>query len=384
MKKIMLVFGTRPEAIKMAPLVKEFNRYPELFDTVVTVTGQHREMLYQVLDLFGITPDYNLDIMQPRQGLTDVTIKVMEGLNQVLSDNRPDVLLVHGDTTTSMSAALVAFYHKIPVGHVEAGLRTNTLFNPWPEEANRQITARLATWHFAPTELNRANLLAENILNKNIVVTGNTVVDALNSVMERLKHDCDTSSRVRNSILHSGYDIGRLKGKRRLVLVTAHRRENLGVGLESVGLAIKSLALKYPEVDFVCPLHLNPEVRAQIIGNDARSHSQNLFFIEPLDYLAFVSLMEKAYLILTDSGGVQEEAPCLGTPVLVMRQATERPEAIESGGIKLVGTDRVTLEENVSLLLDDAAAYSAMCAMSNFYGDGLASKRIVSHFINMK
>ena len=295
MKKIMLVFGTRPEAIKMAPLVKEFNRYPELFDTVVTVTGQHREMLYQVLDLFGITPDYNLDIMQPRQGLTDVTIKVMEGLNQVLSDNRPDVLLVHGDTTTSMSAALVAFYHKIPVGHVEAGLRTNTLFNPWPEEANRQITARLATWHFAPTELNRANLLAENILNKNIVVTGNTVVDALNSVMERLKHDCDTSSRVRNSILHSGYDIGRLKGKRRLVLVTAHRRENLGVGLESVGLAIKSLALKYPEVDFVCPLHLNPEVRAQIIGNDARSHSQNLFFIEPLDYLAFVSLMEKAY-----------------------------------------------------------------------------------------
>lgn len=215
-------------------------------------------------------------------------------------------------------------------------------------------------------------------------MTGNTVVDALNSVMERLKHDCDTSSRVRNSILHSGYDIGRLKGKRRLVLVTAHRRENLGVGLESVGLAIKSLALKYPEVDFVCPLHLNPEVRAQIIGNDARSHSQNLFFIEPLDYLAFVSLMEKAYLILTDSGGVQEEAPCLGTPVLVMRQATERPEAIESGGIKLVGTDRVTLEENVSLLLDDAAAYSAMCAMSNFYGDGLASKRIVSHFINMK
>ena len=377
MKKILLVFGTRPEAIKMAPLVKKLQEYPEQFRTIVCVTGQHREMLDQVLRLFDITPEYDLNIMKPNQDLYDITSRILLGMRDVLKEVQPNIVLVHGDTTTSMAAALAAFYQQIPVGHVEAGLRTGNIYSPWPEEMNRLITGRVTTHHFSPTPLSRENLIKENVDENNIIVTGNTVIDALQMVVERLKNDTQLSSEVATKINQMGYDVQRLDGNRRMVLITGHRRENFGEGFLNICHAIKSLSVKYPNVDFVYPMHMNPNVRRpvlEILGEGA----ENVFLIEPLDYLPFVYMMQHSTLILTDSGGVQEEAPGLGKPVLVMRDTTERPEAVEAGTVLLVGTNREKIEQGVSMLLDNADCYRRMSEAVNPYGDGHACERIVN------
>lgn len=379
MKKVMLVFGTRPEAIKMAPLVKEFQKFPEAFKTIVCVTGQHREMLDQVLEIFDIKPDYDLNIMKQGQDLYDVTARVLTGMRDVLKEAQPDVVLVHGDTTTSTAAALAAFYQQIPVGHVEAGLRTHDIYSPWPEEMNRLITGRIATWHFSPTPLSKENLLKENVSESAITVTGNTVIDALYLVVEKIKNDAALGKELEFLLASAGYDISRLGNGKKMVLITGHRRENFGDGFISMCTAIKDLTKKYPDVDFVYPMHLNPNVRKpihEVFGDDLTGFG-NMFFIEPLEYLSFVYLMEKASIVLTDSGGIQEEAPGLGKPVLVMRDTTERPEALSAGTVKLVGTDYCKIVNEVSSLLDDPDAYERMSKAVNPYGDGLACGRIV-------
>ena len=380
MKRIMLVFGTRPEAIKMAPLVKEFQKHPDTFETIVCVTGQHREMLDQVLHIFDIKPDYDLNIMKQGQDLYDVTSKVLTGMRDVLKETKPDVVLVHGDTTTSTAAALAAFYQQIPVGHVEAGLRTHNIYSPWPEEMNRQITGRIATYNFSPTPLSEKNLKEEKAQGK-IYVTGNTVIDALHMVVERLKNDKALAAEQAKVLLAAGYDVTRLNNGKKLVLITGHRRENFGEGFIHMVTAMKDLSIKYPEVDFVYPMHLNPNVRKpihEVFGEDLTR--PNFFFIEPLQYLEFVYLMEKSTIVLTDSGGIQEEAPGLGKPVLVMRDTTERPEALESGTVHLVGTNYQLIVEEVSSLIEDPAAYEKMSKAVNPYGDGHACERIVNTF----
>ena len=377
----MLVFGTRPEAIKMAPLVKEFQKFPKEFETMVCVTGQHREMLDQVLRIFEIRPDYDLDIMQQGQDLYDVTARVLTGMRDVLKEAQPDVVLVHGDTTTSTASALAAFYQQIPVGHIEAGLRTHNIYSPWPEEMNRLITGRIATYHFSPTPLSRQNLLAEGIKEEAITVTGNTVIDALYWVVEKIKNNKFLSVELGSFLKTAGYDVNRLNDNRRLVLITGHRRENFGDGFIHMCLAIKNLVEKYPQVDFVYPMHLNPNVRKPIHEVFGETTADNMFFIEPLEYLSFVYLMEKSDIVLTDSGGIQEEAPGLGKPVLVMRDTTERPEALEAGTVKLVGTDYDKIVGEVSALLDDPVYYDRMSKAVNPYGDGKACKRIVA-FLN--
>lgn len=375
----MLVFGTRPEAIKMAPLVKEFRKYPEKFETVVCVTGQHREMLDQVLRLFNIEPDYDLNIMKQGQDLYDVTARILTGMRNILQEVQPDLVLVHGDTTTSTASALAAFYRQIPVGHVEAGLRTHNIYSPWPEEINRQITGRIATWHFSPTALSRNNLLQEGVNEKQIRITGNTVIDALYHVVSTIREDPSLQKRLINELKEAGYKtIGTIKqSRRKSVLITGHRRENFGKGFIRICRAIKTLSERYPDVDFVYPMHLNPNVREPIHEVFGKVHQPNLFFIEPLEYLPFVYLMERSALVLTDSGGIQEEAPGLGKPVLVMRDTTERPEALEAGTVKLVGTDCDRIVDEVSRLLDDNAYYNRMSQAINPYGDGTASQRIV-------
>lgn len=382
MKKIMLVFGTRPEAIKMAPLVKEFQKYPEKFQTIVCVTGQHREMLDQVLRIFEIVPDYDLNIMKQGQDLYDVTARVLTGMRDVLKEVQPNVVLVHGDTTTSTAAALAAFYQQIPVGHVEAGLRTHNIYSPWPEEMNRQITGRIATYHFSPTPLSKQNLLAEGVKEEQIHVTGNTVIDALYMVVDKIKNDKALAAELKELLKQAGYDVNRLVGGKKLVLITGHRRENFGDGFINMCTAIKDLTKKYPDVDFVYPMHLNPNVRKPIheVFGDDLSNLGNMFFIEPLEYLSFVYLMEKSTIVLTDSGGIQEEAPGLGKPVLVMRDTTERPEALESGTVKLVGTNYVKIVKEVSMLLDDKVYYEQMSRAINPYGDGFASGRILKTY----
>lgn len=378
MKKVMLVFGTRPEAIKMCPLVKEFQKRPDEFETIVCVTGQHREMLDQVLQIFDVKPDYDLNIMKQGQDLTDVTARVLTGLRDVFKECRPDVVLVHGDTTTSMAGALAAFYAQIPVGHVEAGLRTHNIYSPWPEEMNRQITGRIASYNFAPTPLSESNLKGEKVQGQ-IFVTGNTVIDALHLVVDKLKNDKALAAEQINVLKNAGYDVTRLDEGKKLVLITGHRRENFGEGFISMVTAMKGLSEKYPDVDFVYPMHLNPNVRKpihEVFGEDLTAY-KNFFFIEPLQYLEFVYLMEKSTVVLTDSGGIQEEAPGLGKPVLVMRDTTERPEALESGTVHLVGTDYDKIVNEVSTLLDDSKAYEKMSKAVNPYGDGRACDRIV-------
>ena len=376
MKKVMLVFGTRPEAIKMCPLVKEFQKRPKEFETIVCVTGQHREMLDQVLQIFDVHPDFDLNIMKQGQDLTDVTARVLAGLRDIFKECRPDVVLVHGDTTTSTAGALAAFYAQIPVGHVEAGLRTHNFYSPWQEEMNRQITGRIATYNFSPTPLSEKNLLEEKV-HGNIYVTGNTVIDALYMVVDKLKADATLAEEQNQVLAAAGYDITRLNNGKKLVLITGHRRENFGDGFIRMVTAMKALSEKYPKVDFVYPMHLNPNVRKpihEVFGEDLTR--SNFFFIEPLQYLEFVHLMSKATIILTDSGGIQEEAPGLGKPVLVMRDTTERPEALTSGTVHLVGTDYDKIMNEVSILLDDAAAHEKMSKAVNPYGDGQACRRI--------
>ena len=378
MKKVMLVFGTRPEAIKMAPLVKEFQKNPQDFETVVCVTGQHREMLDQVLKIFEITPDFDLNIMKQGQDLYDVTARVLTGMRDVFKECTPDVVLVHGDTTTSTAAALAAFYQQIPVGHVEAGLRTHNIYSPWPEEMNRQITGRIATYNFSPTPLSERNLKEENAHGQ-FFVTGNTVIDALHLVVDKLKNDNALADEQVKVLAKAGYDVTRLANGKKLVLITGHRRENFGEGFISMVTAMKDLSEKYPDVDFVYPMHLNPNVRKpihEVFGEDLTIY-KNFFFIEPLQYLEFVYLMEKSTVVLTDSGGIQEEAPGLGKPVLVMRDTTERPEALESGTVHLVGTNHDLIVSEVSTLLDDPVAYDRMSKAVNPYGDGKACGRIV-------
>ena len=379
MKKIMLVFGTRPEAIKMAPLVKEFQKHSDEFQTIVCVTGQHREMLDQVLRIFEIVPDYDLNIMKQGQDLYDVTTRVLLGMRDVLKETQPDIVLVHGDTTTSTAAALAAFYQQIPVGHVEAGLRTHNIYSPWPEEMNRQITGRIATYHFSPTPLSKSNLLAEGVEEEKITVTGNTVIDALYMVVDKIKSDKALNAELEALLKQSGYDVNRLSGGKKLVLITGHRRENFGDGFIHMCTAIKDLTQEYPDVDFVYPMHLNPNVRKpihEVFGKDLTGLS-NMFFIEPLEYLSFVYLMEKSTIVLTDSGGIQEEAPGLGKPVLVMRDTTERPEALEAGTVRLVGTDYDKIVREVSALIEDEVYYDKMSKAVNPYGDGKACDRIV-------
>jgi len=378
MKKIMLVFGTRPEAIKMAPLAIELKKNDTDFETIVCVTGQHREMLDQVLNIFGIKPDYDLNIMKQGQDLYDITARVLTGMRDVLNDSKPDVVLVHGDTTTSTAAALAAFYQQIPVGHVEAGLRTHNIYSPWPEEMNRQLTGRIATYNFAPTPLSEKNLKEEHAHGR-IFVTGNTVIDALHIVVDKLKDDKALADEQVKVLFKAGYDVSRLDKGKRLVLITGHRRENFGEGFINMVTAMKVLSEKYPDVDFVYPMHLNPNVRKpihEVFGEDLTVYP-NFFFIEPLQYLEFVYLMEKSHIVLTDSGGIQEEAPGLGKPVLVMRDTTERPEALESGTVHLVGTDYDKIVNEVSTLLEDAEAYAKMSHAVNPYGDGMACQRIV-------
>lgn len=381
MKKVMLVFGTRPEAIKMAPLVKEFRKDPA-FETLVCVTGQHREMLDQVLDIFDIHPDFDLNIMKQGQDLYDVTSRVLLGMRDILGNVKPDAVFVHGDTTTSMAAALAAFYQQIPVAHVEAGLRTGNVYSPWPEEMNRQITGRIATFNFAPTSLSKENLIREHVDERSIVVTGNTVIDALQMVVDRIQNDPLLEKQLSEKLRVVGYDVRRLQKGRRLVLITGHRRENFGEGFIHICEAIRDLSVKYPGVDFVYPMHLNPNVRRPIheVFSEYQSNSGNMFFIEPLEYLEFVYLMENSYIVLTDSGGIQEEAPGLGKPVLVMRDTTERPEALSAGTVKLVGTDYLKIVNEMSLLLDDESEYRKMSLAINPYGDGKACKRIISFF----
>ena len=379
MKKIMLVFGTRPEAIKMAPLVKEFEKHPNEFETIVCVTGQHREMLDQVLHIFDIQPDHDLNIMKRGQDLYDVTSRVLLGMRDILVEEKPDVVLVHGDTTTSTASALAAFYQQIPVGHVEAGLRTYNIYSPWPEEMNRQITGRIATYNFAPTPLSRQNLMDEHVDDKKIVVTGNTVIDALYWVVEKINNDKKLQVELTEELRKAGYDVERLHQGKKLILITGHRRENFGDGFINICNAIKSLTQKYPNVDFVYPMHLNPNVRRPIheVFGDDLNNLGNMFFIEPLEYLSFVFLMEKSSIVLTDSGGIQEEAPGLGKPVLVMRDTTERPEALDAGTVKLVGTDYNMIVNEISVLLDDSKEYDKMSKAVNPYGDGHACQRIV-------
>lgn len=380
MKKVMLVFGTRPEAIKMAPLVKEFQKQPKRVETVVCVTGQHREMLDQVLKIFDIKPDYDLNIMKQGQDLYDVTARVLTGMRDVLKEVKPDVVLVHGDTTTSTAAALAAFYQQIPVGHVEAGLRTHNIYSPWPEEMNRLLTGRLATYHFSPTPLSRNNLIKEIVDDRNIIITGNTVIDALYWVVDKIKNNKELDNELEDILSKAGYDVNRLNNGKKLVLITGHRRENFGDGFINMCTAIKDLTVKYPDLDFVYPMHLNPNVRKPIheVFGENLSGLKNMFFIEPLEYLSFVYLMEKSSIVLTDSGGIQEEAPGLGKPVLVMRDTTERPEALDAGTVKLVGTDYNKIVNEVSSLIDDKAAYEKMSKAVNPYGDGLACGRIVN------
>ena len=380
MKKVMLVFGTRPEAIKMAPLVKEFQKQPKRVETVVCVTGQHREMLDQVLEIFDIKPDYDLNIMKQGQDLYDVTARVLTGMRDVLKEVKPDVVLVHGDTTTSTAAALAAFYQQIPVGHVEAGLRTHNIYSPWPEEMNRLLTGRLATYHFSPTPLSRNNLIKESVDDRNIIITGNTVIDALYWVVDKIKNNKELDNELEDILSKAGYDVNRLNNGKKLVLITGHRRENFGDGFINMCTAIKDLTVKYPDLDFVYPMHLNPNVRKPIheVFGENLSGLKNMFFIEPLEYLSFVYLMEKSSIVLTDSGGIQEEAPGLGKPVLVMRDTTERPEALDAGTVKLVGTDYNKIVNEVSSLIDDKAAYEKMSKAVNPYGDGLACGRIVN------
>jgi len=377
MKKVMLVFGTRPEAIKMCPLVKEFQKFPIEVEPIVCVTGQHRKMLDQVLTIFDVKPDFDLNIMKQGQDLYDVTARVLIGMRDVFKESKPDVVLVHGDTTTSTAAALAAFYQHIPVGHVEAGLRTHNIYSPWPEEMNRQITSRIATYNFAPTPLSEKNLQEEKAHGQ-IFVTGNTVIDALHMVVSKLRNDKALADEQINVLKNAGYDVTRLDGGKKLVLITGHRRENFGNGFISMVTAMMDLSEKYPEVDFVYPMHLNPNVRKpihEVFGEDLKR--PNFFFIEPLQYLEFVYLMEKSTVVLTDSGGIQEEAPGLGKPVLVMRDTTERPEALKSGTVHLVGTNHDLIVNEVSTLLDDAAAYERMSKAVNPYGDGKACSRIV-------
>lgn len=379
MKKVMLVFGTRPEAIKMAPLVKEFQKKCVDFQTIVCVTGQHREMLDQVLNLFDIKPDYDLNIMKQGQDLYDVTARVLTGMRDVLEESRPDIVLVHGDTTTSTAAALAAFYQQIPVGHVEAGLRTHNIYSPWPEEMNRQITGRIAEYNFAPTILSKKNLLEENVSESKVMVTGNTVIDALYWVVNRIKNDESLNRELKQLLVKAGYDTERLINGKKLVLITGHRRENFGEGFIHMCSAIRDLKDKFPEVDFVYPMHLNPNVRKpiyEVFGEDL-SNLGNMFFIEPLEYLSFVYLMEKSTIVLTDSGGIQEEAPGLGKPVLVMRDTTERPEALSAGTVKLVGTNYEMIVKEVSALINNTEVYEMMSKAVNPYGDGLACRRIV-------
>lgn len=384
MKKVMLVFGTRPEAIKMAPLVKEFQKHSDKFETIVCVTGQHRQMLDQVLELFEITPDYDLNIMKQGQDLYDVTARVLTGMRDVFKSVTPDIVLVHGDTTTSMAAALAAFYSQIPVGHVEAGLRTHNIYSPWPEEMNRQITGRIAQYNFAPTMLSRSNLLNEGVEDDKIVVTGNTVIDALYWVIDKINKNDSLNDELSEILMSSGYDITRLNSERKLVLITGHRRENFGEGFISICKAIKTLSEKYSGVDFVYPMHLNPNVRKPIyeVFGDNLQKLENMFFIEPLEYLSFVYLMSKADIVLTDSGGIQEEAPGLGKPVLVMRDTTERPEALEAGTVKLVGTDYYLIVDKVSELLEDNESYNRMSKAVNPYGDGKACERIIKKLMS--
>ena len=380
MRKVLLVFGTRPEAIKMAPLVMELQKQKERIETVVCVTGQHREMLDQVLEIFDIKPDYDLNIMKRGQDLYDVTARVLTGMREVLKEIKPDIVLVHGDTTTSTAAALAAFYQQIPVGHVEAGLRTHNIYSPWPEEMNRLLTGRLATYHFSPTPLSRNNLIKESINDRNIIVTGNTVIDALYWVVDKIKNNKELDNELESVLSKAGYDVNRLDNGKKLVLITGQRRENLGDGFINMCTAIKDLTIKHPNVDFVYPMHLNPNVRKpihEVFGEDL-SGLKNMFFIEPLEYLSFVYLMEKSSIVLTDSGGIQEEAPGLGKPVLVMRDTTERPEALNAGTVKLVGTDYNKIVNEVSSLIDDKAAYEKMSKAVNPYGDGLACGRIVN------
>lgn len=381
----MLVFGTRPEAIKMAPLVQELQKHSEKFQTIVCVTGQHREMLDQVLNLFDIIPDYDLNIMKQGQDLYDVTARVLTGMRDVLKEVSPDIVLVHGDTTTSTAAALAAFYQQIPVGHVEAGLRTHDIYSPWPEEINRQITGRIASYHFSPTSLSKQNLLKEDVNPDRIVVTGNTVIDALHQVVHKIKTDEALNTELEQLLKANSYDVNRLSDGRRLVLITGHRRENFGDGFINMCTAIKDLTLKYPEVDFIYPMHLNPNVRKPIhqVFGDNLSNLGNMFFIEPLEYLSFIYLMEKSAIVLTDSGGIQEEAPGLGKPVLVMRDTTERPEALKAETVKLVGTDYDKIVAEISTLLDDKNYYNQMSMAVNPYGDGLACSRIVTFLNNL-
>ena len=379
MKKVMLVFGTRPEAIKMAPLIKELQKDKVHFQTIVCVTGQHREMLDQVLNIFNIIPDYDLNIMKSGQDLYDVTSRVLLGLRNICSTIHPDTVLVHGDTSTSMAAALASFYQQIPVGHVEAGLRTYDIYSPWPEEINRQITGRIASYHFAPTQLSRSNLLSENVKDERIFVTGNTVIDALFMVIDKIRKSPSLSKNLKEELKGMGYDVDRLKTQKHLVLITGHRRENFGEGFISICKAIQHLGKKYPDVDFVYPMHLNENVRKpirQVFGDNLKAQS-NVFFVEPLEYIQFVYLMDKSYLILTDSGGIQEEAPALGKPVLVMRETTERPEALEAGTVKLVGTNFEKIVDGLSMLLDNKAEYDKMSKTLNPYGDGKACSRII-------
>ena len=381
MKKIMLVFGTRPEAIKMAPLVKAFQAKNDEFETIVCVTGQHREMLDQVLHLFDIKPDFDLNIMKQGQDLYDITSRVLLGMRDVFKVCKPDILFVHGDTTTSTAAALAGFYQQIPVAHVEAGLRTNDIYSPWPEEMNRQITGRIATYNLSPTQLSRQNLLKENVDENKITVTGNTVIDALHWVTAKIKSDKKLDDNLSLDLKSKGYDTKRLVGNRRLILITGHRRENFGDGFLHICHAIQDLAKKFPEVDFVYPMHLNPNVRKpihQVFGEDLNNLG-NIFFIEPLEYLPFVFLMEKSDIVLTDSGGIQEEAPGLRKPVLVMRNTTERPEAVDAGTVKLVGTDYDAIVDNVSKLLTDRCLYNKMSKATNPYGDGKACERIIRY-----
>lgn len=383
MKTILLVFGTRPEAIKMCPLVKAFKQYQNEFKTIVCVTGQHREMLDQVLHIFDVVPDFDLNIMKAGQDLFDITSRVLLGLRDILKQVQPDIVFVHGDTTTSTAAALAAFYQQIPVAHVEAGLRTYNIYSPWPEELNRQITSRITTYHFAPTPLSKQNLLRENIQEDNILITGNTVIDALHMIIERLKSDVTLQKEQEQVLLKAGYDVSRLSEGKRLVLITGHRRENFGDGFIRMCTAMKDLSEKYPDVDFVYPMHLNPNVRKpihEVFGEDLTKLS-NFFFIEPLQYLEFVYLMEKSTIVLTDSGGIQEEAPGLGKPVLVMRDTTERPEALDAGTVHLVGTDYDLIVKEVSVLLDDTQAYERMSKAVNPYGDGHACERIVKYLL---
>lgn len=375
--RIMLIFGTRPEAIKMAPLVKALQKDAR-FETIVTVTGQHRQMLDQVLHLFDIKPQYDLNIMKQGQDLYDITSRILVGMRDILKESNPDIVLVHGDTSTSTAAALAAFYAQIPVGHVEAGLRTYDIYSPWPEEMNRQITGRIATLHFSPTSRSHDNLTSEGVKENQIAVTGNTVIDALMTVVEKINKDSDLELQLRSFVTESGYDISRLDSGKRLVLVTGHRRENFGEGFQNICGALRDLACKYPDVDFLYPMHLNPNVRKPINETFGNIEHKNVFFIEPLDYLYFVYMMQKAYIILTDSGGIQEEAPSLGKPVLVMREVTERPEALEAGTIKLVGINRKLIVDTASKFLDDDDYYEKNKLIANPYGDGKACERIIA------